>query len=803
MSLLVSEEVRAHPVEVPRRRTLLKRLLWSILLSGSFAAALAVTLATQVSDILDKPIGDPGFEWPGSRVPLLETSGPAPPVYVLPLQIGDVSTLIDDEVRIVFGTPGRSRVQLLEGSLAITGTPCVYHTPHSARLVDTATVPFIRGLGCSPLVGSPTGSLKLTVRIAKRSRISVWVLQPPGHPPRSALTVGNVAGRIGPPAVLAGRYVTHLAGLKVRRIVLLAYMWQVGVSPLWIAMVLSASVLLLFVATLTLPFHLQEAVELNVALAFRAVVATGAVALALGISYAVLVPPFQAADESTHFLTFADTLNASQIKQDSDRWALLIHYQRIRGRPDEHFRPVDIGHPSTLPWTESAPLGELKRGSAMKRAWIAVGPLLRGLTTPRTLLALRLLNAGLFTIALMFATFVVVCCGGSSYRHLVGILLLIIPALQTFAVQVSNYSLLTCAYVLIAGGVAALILDGPRVDWAGTILGLGTGLALATSRSAIPLCLVIGALGLGRILLGSRSVTTFGRSIIRACIFWIGFASLFAASLQLFVEEYWTRLLGTLSADLPPALIGYATALWIHLHAVVMLGVLAAIIAEACCATIRRRLPAGLPAGGRRIARISSIALAAAFVVSAVGSLFVDYPTVPSVQLQHLPSVTQYMWYVARSALTFMRLNRPDFMLTESFWTGFGWLDVPVPHTISIVLSLATGASLARLLMRSASEGNGRRLLWIGIALGAGFLTLEAYAAATLVWSPEIHGRYLEGLYLIIFVASWGIWLMPHSAVTEATINTIRPLALRPIALLATVCTLHGVSLLYLLSRYF
>ena len=177
------------------------------------------------------------------------------------------------------------------------------------------------------------------------SRSCIWVLAPSGAPPADALIVGDAAEAASgssPRWLAIGRYVAFRAASGMRRVHLLTYLWQL--TPTAQATVagrtgsrgvLAISGVLMFAGAFLC---------LRAASAVRGYVWTGAGAgcltLALGVLYAVLVPPFQAPDEPDHFLAFADLAGRPDLKEQAAAWARLGHLQRIRNARRGALSPV-------------------------------------------------------------------------------------------------------------------------------------------------------------------------------------------------------------------------------------------------------------------------------------------------------------------------------------------------------------------------------------------------------------------------------------------------------------------------------
>ena len=178
------------------------------------------------------------------------------------------------------------------------------------------------------------------------------------------------------------------------------------------------------------------------------------------------------------------------------------HLWRIRYNPEEHFRTIDVGQPYVVDDDQLRPTEVAQRSAVLARLERAVAPLLRGLPAPRVLLALRLLNALVFALAVGVATALAVALVPEPLPQWLAFPFLFVPSLPFFAMHVSETALLCSIYVLLAISLAVLFGDGPGSHWAGLPLGLATGLMLAGGRSPWPLTALVAAALLGRAALG-------------------------------------------------------------------------------------------------------------------------------------------------------------------------------------------------------------------------------------------------------------------------------------------------------------
>ena len=283
--------------------------------------------------------------------------------------------------------------------------------------------------------------------------------------------------------------------------------------------------------------------------------------------------------------------------------------------------------------------------------------------------------------------------------------------------HVSETALLCSIYVLLATGVAVLFLDGPRAHWAGIPLGLGTGLMLAGGRSPWPLAGLVAAVLMGRILLGSRA----SDARRAALVFWGGFIAAGAAVLFFIQDDAYRGMTSSwaeqYTAGIPSWLRDGAKWLLARPAAAVVLAVLAA-VTEIALQQPRAWIGARLTEFAARLVRWTALGLAGFVLLSLAGSLLVSYPQL-ELEPKHALTALERVTAVLATMATQFRLSEPNFLLSSSFWVGFGWLDTsPKPVFEAAVIALVACA-LVLLLLHIARRRQARRLLWL-LVLGAG-----------------------------------------------------------------------------------
>jgi hypothetical protein len=420
--------------------------------------------------------------------------------------------------------------------------------------------------------------------------------------------------------------------------------------------------------------------------------------------------------------------------------------------------------------------------------WKVTGSLTRGLTTPRTLLAVRLANALLFAVTMGVATLLFAAAAPATRSRLfLPLVLLIVPTLPFFATHLAEFALLTDTYILFAASLCVLLADGPMVHRIGFPLGASIALALLSGRSAAPILPLFAAALAGRVVLRQRESSP--RS---TAIFWAACGAGLSV-FPLFASEAFSR--GLWPGDTPQA-----TAAWFRRAAGLLREhpslLLASIPLGYALELLLQRLPAANASGwARATARAVGYALAAAVALSLLASLLFNFPTLATRETAIPPTVGAYVKQVLLVGLTSLRLARPDLLLSASFWGGFGWIDAVLPAVMVTALTTIVATGLVLTGLSIARRRDIRHTIWV-LLLGAGATAaLATYAVSNHFLGRNLHGRYLVGLYIAIVLASATVPML-YSERLKMSLRFF-------IVITGAVIAIHAYALPFVLLRYF
>lgn len=770
----------------------MSRLFWSSLVAAALVGSVAITLSSHVANVRDRALAPDNPRWIPTAIPL-QPAGEQNGIHVqrLRLHAADVQAVVRrQEIDVLFATWGRS-VRLARGSLDLAG--CQYSTPAGEQVRDNSLVRFVRGSQCTAESRVASDEIVLTMRVPGAEPLAVWTfMPPPGVAGGELIFVGGRPDATTAVPILRGRYVDGREPSRVRRVQLLAYMWQISDTPYWIGGVLAIVGVLLVAGGALYPASNARAAPRARALV-RQTVGAGCFALALGLLYAVLVPPFEAPDEPDHFLAFADLTGRPWLRDQAADLARVGHLERIKFHNLEKFRPADVGQPYAEAWNADifpVPIGG--RSRTTQAVWRAVGGVTAAFRAPATLLAIRVINAVLFGAAVAIG---VALLGATRAPPAAATVFLLVPTLPFFAVHVSEFAVLTSTYVVFAAVVAALFTDGPRTDWLGLAVGLCAALMLAGGRSGAPMLGVLGVALVGRILLGQASDKAPWRA---AAVFWIG-ATLGAALLIVLSSDEYSRGLwpgdaahtGSRFRDAAEALRNRP---WLFVAPIP-----AGFALEMAFNWFRIRIPDGWNRAAAVAARSLAYAGALALVAVPIASIFVQMPALRFFTHEARPPLRDYVANTLAVIGTSFRMGSPDMLLSTSFWGGFGWIDTILPDGVVTALVLLFGAMAVVLLLRIGRQREVRRFAWLGLLAGGWTLALVLYAVSSHYLYRNLHGRYLVGLYLSVLAV---IWTAPWLGGLEPTKEPAGRLSSGPL-LLAAAALVHGYALTCILRRYF
>lgn len=737
------------PCEADRTLTLTKAL-YSLAATLVFALPLVFALATKPVPYryevpIDPPaaISDPrAVPFPSERrdgdVRVFEgwLRSPAP-----------TAVMSHVETNLQFYQSDKASFHPVDGIIEVLGTNCRFTTAPNSFVDDVRPLRFIRGSDCRDPRGA-TGELKLTIRMGGPGDLRIYSRAlPEAERVAGAIYVGDAATVAEPEwLVVMGWFIEEPGHSPLSRAHLLSYVWTTSTStwPVWLC--LAGSLCAVWCGLMCFPFDSAVASR-RFGDVLRAGVGAGALSLGLGGLYALITPPFQAADESHHFASYAVVVGRPSLTSDAVEWAKTGHHSRIARHQFERFRPKDIGRPE-ISVDGFIAQNTFKRSSLNTRLWQAIGRATQGISARRSFIGIRAMNALLFSIAVggsaaLFATYAPV-----PFPQLLIFPLFLVPALPFFGMHFGESALVASISVVFAALVALTVVGGDRFPAFGLLLGLVAAAFATGARNAIPMLLLVETLLILRVCTAAQQEPDRRRAVI----FWLGFAIGASPSALVLTEPNRIELLNMLSgaSERLPVHASFVLKPWFPFVAAA---------AGYGIETVLRRPLRLVAEKTRPIVRLATmgipVVLVAVIIGSFVGSLYWDYPIVESIQGDGRASLGGYFIQVASTLATMFRWTRPSMLLESSFWVGFGWLDTIPPAPFTAMLVTVTGASVIGLLVHIARHREVRLLAVLTVLAIGGTATIAGYVYLSYAIHTSVHGRYLLGWYLTLLAVCW------------------------------------------------
>jgi hypothetical protein len=446
---------------------------------------------------------------------------------------------------VAFGTePG-----LEDGELRFPADGCSYRTKRGTTFPDNAHLFLLRRGGCD-VTRPASHELLLRLRFRHPAHVAIWTWRrPPGWTPEDAVAVSSFGAAEPNLTYLAQGVVVDVDPADTApRLDLLAYVWDISPSGAWIMATLTAAGMLV-AAAVVLGWRTPESRS------WRLPSAAFCAAAGFSAMYAVVVPPFQSADEPNHFMALAGYYARPELGNQSTSLARRGHFEEIQFHAERHFTPKDRRAPG-IPWNDGiAP--DAARGVGASALWRAIGPFVRDLPVARLLLTMRVLHALVFALSAAAFVAIVQWTTDAPQPGWLAVPLFLVPAFPYFAAYMSNYAPLVSAYTIFAAGVGAVVWGSPHRRGTLLILGASMVAAMAISRSAIPMLPFAAS-----VIAAGMSGNALGRLLDRApSVVAAGGWSLVAILIILFAGSLVVRYppLAPITPRLPPPAWTYVT----------------------------------------------------------------------------------------------------------------------------------------------------------------------------------------------------------------------------------------------------
>lgn len=713
-------------------------------------------------------------------------------------------------------------IKIPEPTKRLSGMGVYFHLSEAERPVRSAKIE-IPELGCvlaaqngsvlrgrNALLFRPTSPACATERTAKRFDATLTVVLEPGEAPPLSLVLDHqdpVHVRTDRNAAVNGWFLYQPALGGGCRFGSLARMWGFDeAGPIMGGLMLVAAAVGSLGAGLFASGAFASGTSTAGVRPFRREIGAALAALSLGLAYAVIVPPFQAPDEPSHFFSFVQTIGRQRIANDAKHLAMTAHFERIRRHAEQKFTPDDALEPFDRAWAEDViDSGMARRSPLTLAAWRALLGVVHFDRAAPALMTMRVLGALGFAAALPLGCLLAAWAAGKNRRPPgAAFFVFIAPALPFFAVHVSNYAFIVMAAVFWGRFALALLERDEDGAWLGPVVGFCMALVFALGPLGASLGPFIVCFALSRPFWTRPGCNPdeVGGAVRRAVRFWFGALVGFAPAFFL-PDSQPTSLL----AAPGEALAGFLPLLkpvspLVASAALCTLAALGAVLVESATSRFLLRIGA---LGRARVERLGVGALwvaLAAFSGLFVVAPFMTFSPSPS-DAAVLGSSLAYGRVATVTLLNGLSLRVPDHLLSGVFWGGFGWHDAGLPALVVRLLAGAAGLGLIVRWHRAARSGDGRAAIkelcyWLGVGAAAFASAVGAVKSGL----PNVHGRYCIIIYCLTLALSFrGLGLLFFGApVRDGVKSEGRVLAEYAVALAPVL--LHGYCFFMLADRW-
>jgi|GEM_PF-4959753 len=585
-------------------------------------------------------------------------------------------------------------------------------------------------------------------------------------------------------AFLRGEWVFSSLAPALTRYELLALQWwgnADAVGPWWIVGVVILVILAAFFIDCT---HASKRLKLPIVVACSSLL----------LLWVYVAPPLHAPDEPDHLLSFFqsfDGVEKSQLPEELAQQAKRVHFERIKFYENQVYNNAYSAGPFPTAWAKHVLAYPVNLRSPL---WTEAFRALR--TFPGAGPFEWLMRFRLFNFAVLLLAFVLVSKRGVSPF----VPFLLASPVLFFGAQMSNY------VFMIAGILVFLsaFLDTRKATTVGLVAGLGMAACALSGRIGMLALFCVPALGVARAFVGEMDASS--RAFLNparksACYFWSAFLVPMLIVVLLFPADDFGYI-GSLSRlEKSGALQNPIFGKYL-LFTMFAAFALSGVGAEFFFQWIRSHW-------GRVRSRFServrfrkqeftwtSILILSGLVILTIASTAIRLVPLGDIELARGTDPLAYIMRVVPRFILNFGFCDPDPLLSQSFWSGFGWLDVSLPRRFLRVVKFLPFVStlcFAILVARQPPRAAATAFLVSGLLSSVVLVTVQAFFAAH--EGLNVHGRYLILPYVIVLSST----LVPLCDVLLSRARFARI----PGLLFASGVVLQFSNLSFVLSRYF
>jgi hypothetical protein len=657
-------------------------------------------------------------------------------------------------------------VRSVDAQLVDEASGCSWTPASGDNVLAGERIRFVRNAGQAACANSEAGDAASAVIEADSSRRLRLEINAPGlsaaallgHDLAAPTQVRRTELIVADPSGGSTRFVVDAHALRPsgvaprERVSLLATVWSGADSGRQTS---TASSLKATLAALTVALLLGVVVLLfprRTASARTSAVAFGLIIGPLFGLWALVMPPLQGADEPDHLLSgyqlAAPPADVAPLQAALADEAKRVHFERIKFQRTEGFNAADTLSPYPVAWARHVAAFDLPGRSALESGLFRFHRP-RAENAPFTyLLQLRLL-IGLWVAACGAACAWVLTRVNDGETpagfHAVVALLALTPSVPHFSTHVSNYGFLIGSLLLVLCSASVR----PRTERQGTLKFAALGVAFA-------FCALSGRAGITALaLVPLASLWKPAVPGISSMRLWSTAFVAFAAPL-VFAKPQSFAFLGRGFS----VIAAWAPNVPANLLLVGLFGVACVVMALVDHELAKRASPASYttapegrrPTQGER--RIYAGAAGFFLLVLIVPWAFPVTPLRDNETVEALKGVA-YVLEVVPRFFAGLGISNPEYFLTSSYWSGFGWLDTTFSRRLLRVLKCVPAALALLAIAGWWYRSDGKRPL----AFLASSWLLAGIAVALLAFAisferVNLHGRSLVLPYMVLLAGA-------------------------------------------------
>lgn len=516
-----------------------------------------------------------------------------------------------------------------------------------------------------------------------------------------------------------------------------------------------------------------------------------------GIFYCFILPPFQGADEPSHFLGYASIRSDKKLSSEALVAANRFHFFRIKQKNNEKFASEDVNNPLACQWDETVSASEKTRSPLSTIIWKSSDIIFKSNCVEKQIIILRVTGLLFVGLALFISLSLTVYCEPKKNLSLMlGLVFLCVPSIIYNSAVLSNYSYLIGSYILqsfalynIVNSERCTVLNKYLIS-IGILSGLGLSMGILAGDNGV-IASAVWAILLPVYLMCVSQKIAISLRVSHQRLF------IKAFTLSMLLPFLFTAVYNY-SEPIVPVKVHELLIKNFHFYSNIIPFILIPLVAIIIYSITRVLdeiiiyLKQNWLITSQPTKQLISIFIVLLIIIGSYKYSVYD------IECVNMPvdSIT-YSISVLTSFLSGFFSYNGDHLVCNSFWGNYGWLDTPLPYLFIIFVKEAFGLGLilgmaAYFYKKEVNYSTLYIFLFLAICLFTLAIGLSYYRV-----KYNVHGRYLFGPYLFIialstcgYIRSAGTWKLLKSK----TVVTI-------LLVLSTI--LNTISINTILNRYF